>query len=40
MGNSIRIATNGMPIGAIYQGDEMLPIVLRTDTKLGDNVDN
>ncbi len=39
MGNSIRIATNGMPIGAVYQGDEMLPIVLRTDTKLGDNVE-
>ena len=28
-----------MPIGAVYQGDRMLPIVLRTDIKLGDNLE-
>jgi len=39
MGNSILVATNGMPIGAIYEGDEMRPIVLRTRTNLGDNVE-
>ncbi|MCG6190390.1 efflux RND transporter permease subunit [Maribellus maritimus] len=39
MGNSILVATNGMPIGAVYEGDKMLPIVLRTNTKLGDNVE-
>ncbi len=39
MGNSILVATNGMPIGAVYEGERMLPIVLRTDTKLGDNVE-
>ncbi len=39
MGNSILVATNGMPIGAVYKGDEMLPIILRTNTKLGNNVE-
>lgn len=39
MGNSILVATNGMPIGAIYEGDEMLPIVLRTSTNLGEDME-
>lgn len=39
MGNSILVATNGMPIGAIYNGDRMLPIVLRTNNDVGDNVE-
>ncbi|WP_167615084.1 efflux RND transporter permease subunit [Maribellus sediminis] len=39
MGNSILVATNGMPIGAIYEGDRMLPIVLRTDNNVGENVE-
>lgn len=39
MGNSILVATNGMPIGAIYKGDRMLPIVLRTDNNVGENVE-
>lgn len=39
MGNSILVATNGMPIGAVYEGNRMLPIVLRTDTNLGDNLE-
>ncbi len=37
MGNSILVATDGMPIGAIYEGNKMRPIILRTDTQLGDN---
>ena len=39
MGNSILVATNGMPIGAVYEGNRMLPIVLRTDTNLGENLE-
>jgi len=39
MGNSILVATNGMPIGAVYEGDRMLPIVLRTNTNVGDNIE-
>ena len=39
MGNSILVATNGMPIGAVYERNRMLPIVLRTDTNLGENLE-
>lgn len=39
MGNSIKVATNGMPIGAIYEGDKMMPIVLRTDNEVAENVE-
>ncbi len=39
MGNSILVATNGMPIGAIYEGDKMLPIMLRTDSHLSNNLE-
>ena len=28
-----------MPIGAVYEGNRMLPIVLRTDTNLGENLE-
>jgi multidrug efflux pump subunit AcrB len=38
MGNSILVATNGMPIGAVYEGDKALPVMLKTSEKLGDNV--
>lgn len=38
MGNSILIATNGMAIGAIYEGDKMLPIMLKTSNNIGDNI--
>jgi len=39
MGNSILVATDGRPIGAIYEGDKMLPIVLRTDNKVAENME-
>ncbi|WP_321370875.1 efflux RND transporter permease subunit [uncultured Draconibacterium sp.] len=39
MGNSILVATNGMPIGAIYEGDRMMPIVLRTDNEVAENME-
>jgi len=39
MGNSIKIATTGMPIGAIYNGDRMLPVVLRTSGNVGNNLE-
>ncbi len=38
MGNSILVATNGMPIGAVYEGDKALPVMLKTSEKLEDNV--
>ncbi len=38
MGNSILVATNGMPIGAIYEGDNMRPIMLRTDNNVANNL--
>ncbi len=38
MGNSILVATNGMPIGAIYEGDKMVPIVLKTNNKVAENM--
>ncbi|MCY1721291.1 efflux RND transporter permease subunit [Prolixibacteraceae bacterium Z1-6] len=39
MGNSIKIATNGMPIGAIYEGDKMMPIVLKTSNDVAQNME-
>ena len=39
MGNSILVATNGMPMGAIYDGDQMLPIMLKTSANVADNMD-
>jgi multidrug efflux pump subunit AcrB len=40
MGNSIRVATNGMPIGAIYEGDNMLPIMLKTSGNVSENLED
>ncbi len=31
MANSILVATDGMPIGAIYEGNDMLPVILKMD---------
>lgn len=39
MGNSILVATNGMPMGAIYDGDQMLPIMLKTSANVADNME-
>jgi len=40
MGNSILVATNGMPIGAIYEGETLLPIMLRTDNNVANNLEH
>lgn len=39
MGNSILVATNGMPIGAIYEGDKMLPIIMKTSNDVAENTE-
>ncbi len=39
MGNSILVATNGMPIGAIYEGDKMLPIVMKTSNDVAEDTE-
>ncbi|WP_346855431.1 efflux RND transporter permease subunit [uncultured Draconibacterium sp.] len=39
MGNSIKIATNGMPIGAIHEGNKMMPIMLKTSNNVAQNID-
>lgn len=39
MGNSLKVATNGMPIGAIYEGDKLLPIILKTSNNVADNME-
>ncbi|MGQ8338126.1 efflux RND transporter permease subunit [Sunxiuqinia sp. A32] len=39
MGNSLLVATNGMPIGSIYEGDKQLPIVLKTSNNVADNME-
>ena len=40
MGNSILVATNGMPIGAYYEGDKMRPIVLKTSNNVAQNMED
>ncbi len=40
MGNSILVATDGMPIGAFYEGDEQMPIVLKTTSQISDNMES
>lgn len=37
MGNSIMIATNGMTIGSIYEGDHMLPILVKTSNNVAES---
>jgi multidrug efflux pump subunit AcrB len=39
MANSILIATTGMPIGAYYEGDKMIPVVLKTDQDIAKNME-
>lgn len=39
MGNSILVATNGMPVGAIYEGDVMLPIMMKTSNDVAENME-
>lgn len=39
MGNSLLVATNGMPIGAIYEGDKQLPIILKTSNNVAKNME-
>lgn len=38
MANSILVSTTGMPIGSFYEGDKNMPIILKTDTEIGDNI--
>lgn len=37
MGNSILIATNGMPVGSFYEGDKQLPVILKTSKNITAN---
>jgi multidrug efflux pump subunit AcrB len=37
MGNSILVATNGMPVGAFYEGDKQLPVILKTSEHIDAN---
>lgn len=39
LANSILVTTNGMPIGAYFEGDTQIPIVLKTNTNLSQNID-
>ena len=39
MANSILVATDGMPIGVYYEGDEMIPITLKTDSDIAQNME-
>jgi multidrug efflux pump subunit AcrB len=40
MGNSILIATNGMPIGAFYEGETKMPIILKTNNDVANNIES
>ncbi len=40
LANSILVATNGMPIGSYYEGTEQIPIILKTDTEIADNMES
>ena len=39
MGNSILVATNGMPVGAFYEGDQQIPVILKTSNSVAGNMD-
>lgn len=39
MGNSILISTTGMPVGAYYEGQKMVPILLRSSEPISEDVD-
>ncbi|WP_044203304.1 efflux RND transporter permease subunit [Flammeovirga sp. OC4] len=40
MGRSLQIQSNGMPIGALYEGKNQIPIVLKSKTTLDQNIEN
>ncbi len=40
MSNSIQVATTGMPIGSFYDGDQMMPIVLKSEKTANDDINN
>lgn len=39
MGHSILIATDGMPIGAFYEGDKKIPVILKTSETISANAE-
>lgn len=38
MANSILVSTTGMPIGSFYEGDKSMPIILKTNSRIGDDM--
>ncbi len=38
--NSLAVASNGMPVGAIYEGSDMLPVILKMEQPVGNHVEN
>ncbi|GAF01445.1 efflux RND transporter permease subunit [Saccharicrinis fermentans] len=38
--NSLAIASNGLPVGALYQGEDMLPVILKMEEPIGKHVEN
>ncbi|WP_075591629.1 efflux RND transporter permease subunit [Labilibacter marinus] len=38
--NSLAIASNGMPVGAIHQGVDVLPVILKMNEPVGSRVEN
>ncbi|MGQ1787534.1 MULTISPECIES: efflux RND transporter permease subunit [unclassified Saccharicrinis] len=38
--NSLAIASNGMPVGALYEGVDMLPVILKMEEPIGNHVEN
>ncbi len=39
MGSSILVATNGLPVGAFYEGDKQIPVILKTSDNVAENMD-
>ncbi len=39
LANSILVATDGMPIGGLYEGDVQLPIILKTTSNIAENME-
>ncbi len=38
--NSLAVASNGMPVGALYQGVDVLPVILKMEEPIGNHVEN
>ncbi|TLX75026.1 efflux RND transporter permease subunit [Labilibacter sediminis] len=38
--NSLAVASNGLPVGLLYQGVNTLPVVLKMEAPIGDNIQN